>query len=105
MAYSRAMAKLPINISASGILIPAVSGKRIRVTALHIERDKTSTETVTLGSHDGVSTFTALTGALSLSFNDHFNGEGLFDCLLGQAFYATLSGSLDVDGYLSYTLI
>lgn len=94
-----------ISLTATGNIVAAVSGKRIRVLALHVQRDETDADTVTVACHDGASTTTNLSGALPKSFVLPFNPEGWFDTLVGEALRLVLSGTVTVTGNVTYTTI
>ena len=88
-----------INLSATGVVVAGVAGKRHRVLALHVQRDETVATTVTVQSWNGT-TATAVSGDTTKSFVLPFNPEGWFVTEVGEGVRLALSAAIDVDGHI-----
>lgn len=98
--------RTPIEISASGVLVPAATGKIIRVNALWLMAN--GTVNVQFRSGAG-SPSVDLTGLAYLVANSGLvlplNDSGWFDTVAGAPLALYLSGSVAVGGLLNYTLV
>jgi hypothetical protein len=94
-------AKIDAATSGDNTIVPAVTGKKIRVISLFYIASGTTTVRFESGASGtaltGQMEHTAQTGAV-LSYNEH----GWFETLSGQLLNLELSGAISVDGSLSY---
>lgn len=93
-----------VDKSASGDLVAAVAGQRIRIYALFIVASATATIIFKNGS-------TALTGEMTMIAGVPYNcmeqamGAPYFECSTGNAFVGTITGTVQVSGWIQYTVM
>ena len=92
-----------VNLSATGDLVTAVSGKKIRVLGYVLSGNGTV-------SANFESDTTDISGLLKLAANTTVSYAGgwdapAFETASGEKLALTLSGSVDVDGHVTYVLV
>ena len=93
--------------STNNTVVAAVSGHKIRVLSYVVVGS--GTYTATFRSFDGSSTYTVLTGAMTLVAGlpvvKPLEVEGHFETLSGEALVLTLSATTQTSGHMTYALI
>jgi hypothetical protein len=91
--------RLPINISASGNIIPIVAGKKLRIISMWYIAAGAVTTTF-------LSNATALSGPVPNGANGgavlQKNDDGWFETVAGQAFAVTLGSAVNISGSVNY---
>lgn len=102
--YNATVRYATVQVSATGTLVAAVAGKKIRVVSYVLVAN--GTVNVKFQSHV---TPTDLTGLLYLAANTGvsagFNPVGWFESLAGEALDLNLSASIAVGGHLDYIVL